>query len=194
MLHLFCVVFYIYFFISFGFQIHADQIKPEIENRLVILESEVWRFPTESKINEYKNFLEDCIKKKDFPSLEIYCKSFREGLNWTFYDLSDEEYFNNSLALVEYSLEKNLKNKYTFHAVLNLVQALNWIDKKYEERWEKIFSILKKYEVKNFKPKKDDDETYLMADIYNSYGELFWLEDQLVKSENYHDRALSYGK
>ena len=64
------------FFISFGFQIHADQIKPDIENRLVILDSEVWRFPTESKINEYKNFLEDCIKKEDFPSLVIYCKSF----------------------------------------------------------------------------------------------------------------------
>ena len=186
------MLFFIFiFFISFGFQIHADQIKPDIENRLVILDSEVWRFPTESKINEYKNFLEDCIKKEDFPSLVIYCKSFRESLNWNFYDLSDEEYFNNSLALVEYSLEKNLKNKYTFHAVLNLVRVLNWIEKNYEERWEKVFSILKKYEVKNFKPKKDDDKTYLMADIYNSYGELFWLEDQLVKSENYHDRALS---
>ena len=55
----------------------------------------------------------------------------------------------------------------------------------------KSFFYIKEIRSKNFKPKKDDDKTYLMADIYNSYGELFWLEDQLVKSENYHDRALS---
>ena len=61
------MLFFIFiFFISFGFQIHADQIKPEIENRLVILESEVWRFPTESKINEYKNFWKIVLKRKIF--------------------------------------------------------------------------------------------------------------------------------
>ena len=72
-------------------------------------------------------------------------------LEWTFEDLSTEKFIEISSKLVQKAIDKGVNDKFSFHAVLNLIDALNYLeDDKFHDLWNKVFKFLKLFELKDF--------------------------------------------
>ena len=114
---------FIFIFSSFCLSIFGVSTESTIEK----YRESVFAFPTQSSINEFKDFLNECSENNRSLSLQIYCEAHIIDLEWTYEDLSTEKYIEISSKLVKKAIDKGVNDKFSFHAVLNLIWALDYL-------------------------------------------------------------------
>ena len=178
----------IFLVLGFCLSIFGQSIESKIEK----YSESVYAFPTQMSINEFKDFLKECSQNNQSLSIKIYCEAYMLDLELFYEDLSPEKYIESSSKLVQKAIDQGVNDKFSFHAVLNLIHSLDYLEgNQFHDLWNKVFAFVKLFELKDFQPKFSSDETYLMADVLKSYGELYFYKDDLEKAEKFHSEALA---